>query len=51
VVDDVKNFDYIPPDVFKILENLQRNQEYIKNLMTSNIQNNKDLLAIQQQIM
>ena len=48
VVDDLKNFNYIPPDVFKVLDNLQKNQVFIKNLMTSNIQNNNDLLAVQQ---
>jgi hypothetical protein len=29
VIDDIKNLNFIPSDIFKALENLQRDQNFI----------------------
>ena len=53
VVDDMNNFNVIPPEMYKALDNLQNNEQFLLNLVNGQQPNGttNDVLQVQRQIL
>jgi hypothetical protein len=49
VVDEIANFNYIPPEIYQSLESLQYNQQILQNMINANkanVLNGNDIFTI-----